>query len=201
MFRVGLTGGIGSGKSSLADEFKKLGVAVIDLDQISRDVVLPNSLAFSQLVEHFGDSILTSEKILDRKALRQKVFENTAERKWLEATLHPLIRQRCSELQEELNSPYLILEIPLLAENIDAQKLDRVLVVDISEELQVERTMRRSGLTEPEVRNIIKSQASREDRLSIAEDIVENNGSQKELKQRAAELHSKYLSLAASAGQ
>lgn len=199
MFRVGLTGGIGSGKSSLAGEFKKLGVAVIDLDQVSREVVEVGGPALSQLVEHFGSSILTAEKTLDRDALRQIVFENSAERIWLEATLHPLIRQRCSELEEKLNTPYLILEIPLLAENMDAQKLDRVLVVDLPVEVQVERTVQRSGLSELEVRNIIKSQASRADRLSIAEDIVENHGSQQELKRSAADLHKKYLSLAALA--
>jgi|MEHZ01.4.fsa_nt_MEHZ011100959.1_4 dephospho-CoA kinase len=200
MFRVGLTGGIGSGKSSLATEFKKLGVPVIDLDQVSREVVKPGGPALNQIVEHFGSSILTTEKTLDRDALRQRVFQNTDERIWLETTLHPLIRLRCSELEDKLNTPYLILEIPLLTENRDAHKLDRVLVVDLPESIQIKRTMQRSGLSETEVRNIIVSQASREVRLSIADDIVENRGSPQELKQRAAELHEKYLSLAVSAG-
>jgi dephospho-CoA kinase len=201
MFRVGLTGGIGSGKSSLAAEFKKLGVPVIDLDQVSREVVKPGGPALNQIFEHFGQGILTTDKTLDRDALRQRVFENTAERIWLESVLHPLIRLRCSELEAELNTPYLILEIPLLAENLDAQKLDRVLVVDLPESIQVERTMQRSCLSEAEVRSIIDRQASREVRRSIADDIVENPGSPQELKQVATELHEKYLSLAVSVRQ
>ncbi len=202
MFRIGLTGGIGSGKSTVASEFRKLNVAVIDLDQVSRDAVKAGEPGLETLIEYFGTSILNREQALDRAVLREKVFNSAKDRDWLEATLHPLIRQKCAELEKELQNEYkaayLIIEIPLLAENIGDHQFDRILVVDVTEEVQVQRTMERSGLSKPEVQQIIDSQASRSDRQNIADEILENIGSRAELEQQVLQLHNKYLDLAAN---
>lgn len=196
MLRIGLTGGIGSGKSSVAEEFTKLGIGVIDLDKISREIVAPDTDALIQISEHFGEGVLDSMRALDRSALRKIIFENSSERIWLENLLHPLIRERQIQLEEEIQSPYCVIEIPLLVENLESQKVDRILVVEVPSSIQIQRTMQRSSLSEKEVRKIISNQATAEDRLKVAHDLIENSGSPEQLAHKVEALHQKYLALA-----
>ena len=201
MLKIGLTGGIGSGKSTVGNTFSDLGIPLIDLDKIAREVVQPETPCLKAIVEHFGAEILNSDLSLDRDVLRGKIFNEPDEKIWLENLLHPAIRKRYLEQERHIankaDTPYLIIEIPLLNKNQDQYQLDRILVVDISKEKQIERTMQRSGLTKNEVEKIIDSQTSREERLTFADDIIDNEGSEQELRQKVAELDNKYLQLAA----
>ncbi len=198
MFRVGLTGGIGSGKSTVAAEFTKLGVGVIDLDQVSRDLVKPGTSTLAELVAHFGTKILTEDGSLNRSLLRQIIFSNPIEKDWLEALLHPRIRARQLEFEKKILSPYCLIEIPLLVENIESQQVDRILVVEASSEAQIPRVMQRSGLSSAEVKKIIANQASDEDRRRFAHDLIDNSGHPDALAAQVSALHHKYLELAAS---
>ena len=199
MLTVGLTGGIGSGKSAVTRLFEDLGVPVIDADQASREVVKPGQPALQQLAQRFGDQIIDSRGELLRKALREIVFTDEQARKDLEAILHPLIRQRIDQQLGELSDPYAVLAIPLLIETGASYQVDRILVVDCSVSEQVRRVSNRDGVSEAQVEAILATQASREQRLKAADDVIENSGTIEELKPRVAALHRKYLELAEQA--
>ncbi|MES9844222.1 MAG: dephospho-CoA kinase [Candidatus Sedimenticola sp. 6PFRAG5] len=199
MLTVGLTGGIGSGKSAVTRLFEDLGVPVIDADQASREVVKPGQPALQQLAQRFGDQIIDSRGELLRKALREIVFTDVQARKDLEAILHPLIRQRIDQQLGELSDPYAVLAIPLLIETGASYQVDRILVVDCSASEQIRRVSNRDGVSEAQVEAILATQASREQRLKAADDVIENSGTIEELKPRVAALHRKYLELAEQA--
>lgn len=196
MLRIGLTGGIGSGKSTVAAEFKKLGVSVIDLDQLARDVVQSGTPTLNKISDHFGEQILLESGELNRAELRNIIFGDAKEKEWLENLLHPLIRERQLELESRSTSPYLVIEIPLLVENIEAQKVDRILVVETPREDQILRTMARSQLSESEVNDVISGQATAEERRAVAQDRIDNSGSISELAAQVETLHISYCELA-----
>ena len=190
---VGVTGGIGSGKSAATAEFERLGITVVDADIVSRQVVMPGSPCLQAIAEHFGSDLLTDKGGLDRKALRQKIFSDPAEKDWLNSLLHPAIREKILAQLEQASSPYVILSAPLLLENNLDKYCQRVLVVDVPEELQLQRTIQRDESPKEEVEAIMKAQLSREARLRKADDILNNEGSIDELRQQVNQLHQRYL--------
>lgn len=199
-FIIGLTGGIGSGKTAVSDRFAELGITVVDADVISRQVVEPGRTALTKIAEHFGPQILLSDGHLDRAALRKKIFANREDKQWLEALLHPLIAEETLRQLSEASSPYAIYVSPLLVESKQQGFCQRLLVVDVSEEVQLERTMARDNNEAEQVRRIIASQASREQRLAQADDVIENNSDLSSLIAKVDELHLHYLQLAEQAG-
>jgi dephospho-CoA kinase len=196
-YTIGLTGGIGSGKSTVAGLFAKLGVQVIDTDEIAHELTRAGGEAIAPIRAAFGAEAITTEGSLDRARMRRLVFRDAQARKRLEAILHPLIRAESVRRVERAASPYVILVIPLLVEaGVDRSRTARVLVVDCAEDLQIERVMRRSGLPEAEVRAILASQATRERRLAAADDVIDNSGAPELLEGQVSRLHEKYLTLA-----
>jgi dephospho-CoA kinase len=195
MFRVGLTGGIGCGKSTVSDIFTSLGVPVIDSDVIAREVVEPGKDGLRQIVEHFGQKVLNPDGTLNREHLRNTVFADATARSDLEKILHPLIRKRSNEQLAKLNSPYAILSIPLLVENELTNAVDRVLVVDCAEQTQIERICARDGITPDKAEAILAAQCSRNQRLEVADDIIDNDQPLAELKNKVESLHYSYLLL------
>lgn len=196
-FVIGLTGGIGSGKSAVSDRFETLGIAVIDADKASRVVVAPGRPALAAIARHFGESILDANGALDRAALRAKVFADVAERAWLEQLLHPLIGEEIQRGLRQATSPYAVLVSPLLLEARQDALADRILVVDVPESVQVARTMRRDANSEAQVRAIIAAQLPRAERLARAHDVVLNEGSLADLHRAVDALHAQYLRMAA----
>lgn len=196
MLRIGLTGGIGSGKSTVAQYFAELGVPVIDTDAIARDVVLPDSLAFKKIAEHFGSAVITAKGELNRQALRDIIFKSELDRKWLESLLHPLIRKVVAEQVAQAKSPYCVLVIPLLVESKSYPMIDRILVVDAPEEQQLARAQKRDQLTKAQVEAIMKAQAIRAERLTAANDVISNDGDLQHLHEQIKKLHESYLQLA-----
>ncbi|RLV58624.1 dephospho-CoA kinase [Parashewanella curva] len=194
-FIVGLTGGIGSGKTTVANLFAAQGIDIIDADIIAREVVAPSSEGLNEIVNHFGTEVLLDKGGLDRQALREKIFRNPEERQWLNQCLHPKIRQRMIELVKKSSSIYTLLVVPLLFENGLDSLVDRTLVIDITEEQQVNRTAHRDNSSTEIIKNIIKSQMSRDDRLSKADDVISNQGERQQLEQAVIALHRKYLTL------
>lgn len=192
---LGLTGGIGSGKSAVAEQFGRLGVHWVDADHAARWVVEPGKPALQRIVEHFGDAVLTPTGELNRAALRAQVFGNADERKWLEQLLHPLIRQEIAEHLARTQSPYSILVSPLLIEAGQYRQTNRVLVVDVPESLQVQRAMRRDQSSEAQIRAILSAQASRADRLRHADDVLVNDRDLAWLEAEVHRLHDFYLTL------
>ncbi len=199
MFRVGLTGGIGSGKSTVSNIFSSLGVPVIDSDQIAREVVQPGEPGLERIVKRFGNEILNTDGTLNRHQLRGLIFDDTDARSDLEHILHPLIRRRSDQQLAGLNTPYAILSIPLLIENGLTTIVDRVLVVDCPEQIQIERICKRDGVTPDMARSILAAQCSRNQRLEAADDIIDNNQPIETLRDRIESLHHKYLSQAQEA--
>lgn len=199
MLTIGLTGGIGSGKSVVADAFAERGVPVIDTDRIARELVEPGQPALAAIVERFGPDILDPTGHLDRAALRERVFRDDAERQALEAILHPAIREEVLRRIDGLNAAYCLIVIPLLAETRGYEWLDRVLVVDVPETVQIERVMERDGLSREAAERILRSQADRKDRLAIADDVIRNTASLEELHAEVARLHDRYLNMASEA--
>lgn len=194
MVVVGLTGGIGSGKTTVANFFNELGVPVIDTDVIARDVVQPGTDALKKIIIKFGVNILQSDGKLDRTKLRKAVFNNVADREWLESLLHPLIKNETArQITAADESPYCIVVIPLLAENYPNPLINRVLVVDIDEGTQLQRASLRDANTPEQIRKIMKTQVSRQQRLTIADDVIINNSGLNELKNQTRKLHEKYL--------
>ncbi len=192
---LGLTGGIGSGKTAVADHFASLGVHVVDADQAARWVVEPGRPALQQIAEHFGEGILLPNGELDRAALRERVFRRPEERKWLEQLLHPLIRAEIARHLALAESPYAIMVSPLLVESGQYRQVDRVLVVDVPEALQIQRTIGRDQASEEQVRAILKVQAGREERLRHADDVLLNDRDLSWLKSEVERLHRFYLTL------
>jgi dephospho-CoA kinase len=196
-YRVGLTGGIASGKSTAAKFFGALGVPILDSDQIARDVVEPGQPPLERLVERFGPKILTADGHLDRPALRDIVFSDPKARADLEALTHPAIGAAMEARSAAAGGPYQILVIPLLVEKNLAAHVDRVLVVDCDEELQVRRLRDRDGSTPQQVQAILKAQAPRAARLKSADDVIHNDTDMSAVRQQVATLHARYLELAA----
>ena len=192
---LGLTGGIGSGKSAVVEEFGRLGVHWVDADHAARWVVEPGRPALASIVERFGETVLAQDGSLDRAALRGLVFRDAAQRKWLEELLHPLIRQEIAEHLARATSPYAIMVSPLLVESGQYRQVDRVLVVDVPEALQVERAIRRDQSSEAQIRAILEAQASREERLRHADDVLINDRDRAWLRQEVERLHNFYLTL------
>lgn len=193
---IGLTGGIGSGKSTVADLFAHMGAAVIDTDLIARQLVTPGSPALAEIRAAFSDAVLDSAGKLDRAGLRRLVFADAAARGRLEAILHPRIRSDVKHALAQVHAPYAVVVVPLLIETGGySDMLDRVLAVDCPETLQIERVMARNGLSAEEVRAIIATQASRAARLAAADDVIENTGSAETLRSAVAALHQRYLNL------
>ncbi|HEY6239437.1 MAG TPA: dephospho-CoA kinase [Burkholderiales bacterium] len=197
-FTVGLTGGIGSGKSEVAGFFARLGVAVIDTDEIAHELTRPGGAAIDPIRAAFGPRFIGADGSLERAGMRKLVFGDAQVKKKLEAILHPLIRKESTRRCDDAASAYALLVVPLLVEGgADRSRYARVLVVDCTEDQQVERVMRRSGLPEKEVRDIIAAQATREQRLSEADDVIDNSGPPEALERQVSGLHEKYLALAA----
>lgn len=192
---LGLTGGIGSGKSAVVEQFGKLGVHWVDADHAARWVVEPGRPALTQIAEHFGDAVLAPTGELDRAALRARIFENADERKWLEQLLHPLIRQEIAEHLALAQSPYAILVSPLLVESGQYRQANRVLVVDVPEQLQLQRAMGRDQASEAQIRAILNVQATREERLRHADDVLINDRDLGWLEAEVQRLHEFYLTL------
>jgi len=194
MFAVGLTGGIGSGKSTVAECFAELGVPVIDTDVIARQLTAPGSEALHAIRAAFGETVMHPDGTLDRAALRRLIFADAAARRQLEAILHPRIRQAVEHALAALTAPYALIVIPLLVETGSYRDvLSRVLVVDCPEELQIARVMARSGLAPDEVKAVLAAQATRAERLAAADDVLVNTGSPKALRSEVATLHRRYL--------
>jgi dephospho-CoA kinase len=195
---IGLTGGIASGKTSVGQRFIELGVPVIDADESSRWVVAPGQRGLAEVAARFGADILTATGELDRRALRSRIFGDPQQRHALEAILHPLIRADMERRASAAAGPYLVMAIPLLVEAGDARdRVDRILVVDVSEEIQLERVMARDGCSLDEARAILSAQASRDRRIKAADDVLVNLGTVSELRQGVDALHRRYLSLIA----
>ncbi|HEY2399023.1 MAG TPA: dephospho-CoA kinase [Steroidobacteraceae bacterium] len=198
-YRVGLTGGIASGKSTAAKFFGALGVPIIDTDQLARDVVEPGQPPLERLVERFGPGILTEDGHLDRPALRNIVFSDPKARADLEALTHPAIGAAVEARSTELGGLYQILVLPLLVEKNLGSQLNRVLVVDCDEELQIRRLQTRDGSTLEQARAILNAQASRTSRLKAAHDVIKNEGDMSAVREQVEQLHARYLELAQQA--
>lgn len=192
---LGLTGGIGSGKSAVAACFAGLGVLAVDADQVARFVVEPGQPALAEIADRYGSDILLADGRLDRAALRQRIFQSAEERKWLEQLLHPLIGAEVSARLARAVSPYAILESPLLIESGQFRTVDRVLVVDAPEALQLARAMSRDKAGEAQIAAIMRTQASRDERLRHADDVLVNDGDLGSLRAKVERLHRFYLSL------
>jgi dephospho-CoA kinase len=194
---VGLTGGIGSGKSAAADEFGALGATLVDTDAIARELTEKGGAAVAAIEKLFGTTFLDQTGAMDRRKMRDRVFADPAAKRSLEALLHPMIREESARRIAAAGGPYVVHVVPLLIESPDYRKrVDRVLVVDCPEDLQVERVRARSGLADDEVRAIMRTQVSRAERLAAADDVIDNRGSRDALRKQVAALHKKYLQFA-----
>lgn len=196
MLRVGLTGGIGSGKSTVAALFVRHGAPVIDTDEIAHELLAPGQVAYVEIVTAFGREILDANGNINRAQLRQRVFAEPAERKRLEAILHPRIRAETARRLAGLRAPYCLVVVPLLIEAGFTDLVDRVLIVDADDTLRIQRTKARSGLGEAEIRRIMASQVGRQERLQKADDIITNNSDLAHLEREVARLHGVYSALA-----
>lgn len=192
-FIVGLTGGIGSGKSTVAIHFGRLGVAIIDADQVARDTVAPGTAALAAIQAHFGDNVMQSSGELDRQQLREWVFSDPAKKQWLNDLLHPLIRRDMLLQAQQAQSPYCIIEIPLLVENNLQPLVQRVLVVDCPEGMQVQRAVARDQSSTQQIEQIMGYQSSRATRLASADDVIDNSHSKSSLIEQVTALHARYL--------
>ena len=196
MFTVGLTGGIGSGKTTIARFFLDQNIEVINADQVARKVVEPGTAALLRIKKRFGSEILINEETLNRPLLREKIFKDSNQRIWLESLLHPLIEEKITQLVESAVSQYVILESPLLLETKQHKLVNRILVVDVSPEIQLERAMSRDGGSEATIKAIMNSQISRNERISLADDIINNEQNFQSVQSRLIKFHQNYLNLA-----
>ncbi|MBK5930090.1 dephospho-CoA kinase [Halochromatium salexigens] len=192
-YRVALTGGIGSGKSTVAEQFAALGVMVSDADAIAHQLTTADGEALSAIAAAFGAEMIDTNGALDRARLRNRVFADPSARRQLEGILHPLIRNRMLEETEAVSAPYALLVIPLLLETGQQALVDRVLVVDVPETVQIARVQNRSGLDPAEIKRIIASQISRAERLAAADNVIDNRGDASRLESRIVQLHQMYL--------
>ena len=188
-FILGLTGGIASGKSAAADRLEALGASVIDTDLIAREVVQPGQPALSKIATHFGEAVLHSDGSLNRSTLREIIFNDATERQWLEALLHPLIRQTALKRAQSANSDVAVLVVPLLFESGQYNEINASLVIDVPETVQRERTLRRDGVSAEQVEAILSAQIERADRLAHADYVIDNSGCIEQLHQRVDEVY------------
>jgi len=195
--RVGLTGGIGSGKSAAAAIFAELGVPVVNADQVAREVVEPGEPALARIAEHFGAGILDSEGRLDRRQLREIVFSDPQQKRWLEALLHPLIRLRTLEQLAKFSTPYTILESPLLFESGQRALVDCAVVVDVDEPTQIARTTTRDGVDVAQAKRILAAQMTRQERCGQADYLLDNSADLSALRRQVEQLHRQLLARAA----
>lgn len=200
MLVIGLTGGIGSGKSTIAELFAAMGAPIIDMDQIARQVVEPGQPGLTEITQEFGTDILDVEGRLDRRRLRELIFDSADKRRRLEAMLHPLIRQETKRQLAKLDSAYCIVVIPLLLESHQQSLVDRILVVDVPENLQISRTMKRDDISATAVQKILAAQTNRQTRLAAADDIIDNTLDLAQVRDRVAELDNLYRELAKNTG-
>lgn len=196
MLRIGLTGGIGSGKSTVAAMFARRGVPVIDADEIARELSAAGTPAYQEIIAAFGQTALAADGELDRARLRALVFDDRAARERLETILHPRVRAEIATRLQRVQAPYCVVVVPLLLEAGQRDLVDRVLVVDLEEALQIERVAARSRLSAPQIRKIIAAQLPRETRLRFADDILVNAGDLAALETKVGTLHHQYLALA-----
>jgi dephospho-CoA kinase len=193
VFRVALTGGIASGKTTVANLFAALGATIVDTDLLAREVVAPGTALLDEIARHFGQDMLTADGSLDRRRLREVVFADPTERRWLEERTHPAIRQLTDERCEQATGPYCLVAIPLLVETGGEHRFDRVLVVDCDPEVQISRLMARDGITRDAAQRMLAAQVSRESRLAVADDVIRNTGDIAYLRDQVQELHRAYL--------
>lgn len=196
MLRIGLTGGIGSGKSTATNYFAKLKVPIIDADSIVHELLQPNTDTYKKIINQFGQGILNPNNQIDRKKLRDLIFSHNHERTWLERLLHPRVRIEINQRLTNLQTPYCILSVPLLLETKSPIKVDRILVIDCPKTIQIKRIRKRESITYKQINAIIDSQINRASRLKKANDIICNNGTLANLKKSIVKLHNYYLSLA-----
>ncbi len=196
MLVIGLTGGIGSGKTTVAEFFQEQGVEIIDSDLIAREVVAPRTPCLAAIRDHFGDDILLPDGSLNRKRLREIIFADAEAKRWLEALLHPVIRQRTREKIDAARGPYVILAIPLLLETRDRQRVDRILVVDVPREQQIARTLARDQVARSQLESTLAAQVTREKRLASTDDVIDNSATPAHTKAQVLRLHDTYLKLA-----
>lgn len=199
MLVIGVTGGIGSGKTAATNRFQELGITVVDADLASRVIVEPGRPALQAIEQHFGSQVIAADGTLDRRALREIVFADPAQRKWLEQLTHPLIGAEILQQIQNSQSPYTILASPLLLEGNQHKMVNRILVIDVPVELQIARTITRDDTTEAGVKAIIAAQMSREDRLAKADDVICNDSDLPHLQEAVDKLHQTYLQLASQA--
>ena len=190
---IAVTGGIASGKTAVSDRFHYLGVPVVDTDVIAREIVAPGQPLLSEIKKRFGEGVFQEDGSLDRRALRERIFSDAAARKTLESLMHPAILAEARKRVAGQNSAYVIVVIPLLAEGGGHDWIDRVLVVDVPEAVQLERLQRRDDVTRSDAEAALKAQASREERLAIGDDVIENSADLETLYQHVDELHERYL--------
>jgi dephospho-CoA kinase len=196
-YRVALTGGIASGKSTVANLFAELGVPVIDTDVIAREVVEPGQPALAEVVAAFGEDVLDRDGRLDRRRLRERIFADAGARRRLEAILHPAIRREMERQSREAGGRYQLLVIPLLTEGGRRDHVDRILLVDVPEAVQIERLVSRDHVSPGEAQASLAAQATRAARLVIADDVIRNTGRVEDLRSEVEALHNRYLALAA----
>jgi dephospho-CoA kinase len=194
--RIGLTGGIASGKSTVAQRFLDLGVPVIDADEAARAVVAPGTPGLANVIQRFGSGMVAANGELDRRALRELIFSDSSARRDLEAVLHPFIRADMEQRAQSAVGPYIVMAIPLLVEGGSTDRVDRILVVDVDEAVQLQRVMARDGCSLEQAGAILASQASRSARLAAADDVLLNAGTVTDLRQSVDRLHERYLKLA-----
>ena len=194
--RIGLTGGIASGKSLIADLFAELGIAIIDTDVIARELVQPGQAALDDIRNTFGDAVFADDGTLDRRAMRQQIFADDDARSRLEAILHPRIQAETLRQADMARGDYLLIVVPLLTESALKDEVDRILLVDCDEATQIERLLARDAESEDQARRVLASQASREQRLAIADDIIHNDSSIDAAVSQVSALHDTYLALA-----
>ncbi|MCK8076482.1 dephospho-CoA kinase [Vibrio sp. 1CM2L] len=198
---IGLSGGIASGKTTIANLFNEhFNIDIVDADIVAREVVALGSDGLKQITEHFGKSILLDDGTLNRSRLRELIFSDPKEKQWLNDLLHPMIRDKIDSDLSKITSPYGLLVAPLLVENQMQGMADRVLIVDVPAEVQIERTMSRDNVSREQVASILKSQASREQRLAVADDVIKNHTKNQELLPQITDLHQKYLAISAVDG-
>ncbi|MET2954240.1 dephospho-CoA kinase [Vibrio harveyi] len=195
-FVIGLTGGIAGGKTTVANLFKQqFKIDIVDADIVAREVVEPGTHGLNAIIEHFGTDIVRDDQTLDRAKLREKIFSNPEEKAWVNGLLHPMIREKMIEDLEQVTSDYALLVVPLLVENKLDSLCDRVLVVDVDPQTQISRTVKRDNVSEEQAKAILASQASREQRLALADDVVKNNPDDPDLLLQITDLHEKYLAM------
>jgi dephospho-CoA kinase len=200
-YRVGLTGGIASGKTTVANLFSALGASLVDTDVLAREVVAAGTPLLAEVVGHFGAGILAADGGLDRRKLRERVFADPAERRWLEDRLHPAIRALTDARCEAATGPYCLVAIPLLVETGGENRFDRVLVVDCDPEIQLARVMARDGISREAAQRMLDAQASREARLSVADDVIRNDADVAYLRDQVEKLHRVYVAAASGSAR